>query len=242
MDIDTLITYLGINAPSFSTITKDAIDTSGADHAAALFALLSPVFSTRAYPLTLPEGATFPAAVYELASQHNQKIDGTDVATHAVYVVSVRTATFAELVTKVDAIKTAFGASTWAIEITDQNAGYDPQREHFRADLEVVLTASSFAPSAMPGLLVYHDSEQASPSSLDNCIRQRVTSNYGFVIATQDGDVATLRAELQAALLGYQQVTTDDDMQYLRGERAPSTEGLELWRDIFYNSYSIREA
>ncbi len=243
MTLDDLITQITTNAPSFNTVTKTDLSSGAVDSAAELVTALSATFSTRIYPLTLPDQPVHPSAVYQLVTTPRTQIDGIDIAQTHVYVLSVRTDTLAELITVVDATRTALGLSAWSIEISDQTAGYDENQQLYRCDLELIFSYSSFAQAAvdLPAVLVFEDSTNADESSLDNCIKQRVTTNYSFVIATTGTDSEALKTELRTALLGYQSNATETDMQFRQSVRIPSTGILSFWRETYFYHHWIKE-
>lgn len=243
MTLDDLITQITANALSFNTVTKVDLSSGAVDSAAELVTALSSTFSTRVYPLTLPEPPVHPSAVYQLVTTPRIQIESIDVAQRHVYVLSVRTDTLAELITKVDATRTALDASAWSIEISDQTAGYDEKQQHYRCDIELIFSYASFAQDAadLPAVLVFEDSTDADESNLDNCIKQRVTTGFSFIIATTGSDSESLKAELRTALLGYQSNTTEEDMQFRQSVRIQSTGKLTLWRESYFYRHWIKE-
>lgn len=243
MTLDDLITQITANAPSFNTATKVDMASGAVDSAAELVTALSATFSARIYPLTLPEQPVHPSAVYQLVSTPRIQLEGIDIAQRHIYVLSVRTDTLAELITKVDATRTALAAAAWSIEISDQTAGYDEKQQNYRCDLELIFSYASFAQAAadLPAVLIYEGANSADENSLDNCVKQRVSTEFSFVIATTGSDMDALRTELQAALLGYQSVATEEDLKYRSGGRIPTTGKLSIWQDFYFYHHWIKE-
>jgi hypothetical protein len=242
--IDDIIAQITAEAPSFNTVTKVDVSAGAVDSAKELVSALSATFSARIYPLTLPEDPTHPSVVYEMVTTPRIHLDGIDIAQRHVYVLSIRADTFSEMITKVDATRTALAASAWSIEISDMLSGYDDEQQHYRTDLEIIFSYASFAPLAadLPAVLVFEESQKANESVLDNCIKQRVATDFSYIIATDSSDMDSLRSELMTALLGFQSDPSEEDTQYRQGVRIPSTGNLSLWRETYFYRHWIKEA
>src|SRR5690606_40570607 len=82
---------------------------------------------------------------------------------------------------------------------------------------------------------------EAGGELYDNFVKQRVQRGYGFMLVSTTNNIATLRTDLQGALLGWQQAATDNPFNYQAGAPAKLPGGLYAWRDMYFDSGYISE-
>ncbi|POP53064.1 hypothetical protein [Zhongshania marina] len=225
-------------APSGAAITT--VDAAAASNAlkTVLAAAVPNVYAVEA-----EEGKEPTDAVYRLVSAKPVEIDGVRVLTAVSFVVTVRAKTYALLMAALGAVEAQIVASAEAVSITDAMLDYDDVNNYHLAGVELIYAVPAVVGGEdWPALLVDVESYSASPSAYDNFVKQRVERNYSFTIVSNSDNVGALRAELQAALLGWQQLPTDYEMQYVGGGAVQLPGGLYAWRDTYGDTTYISAA
>lgn len=94
------------------------------------------------------------------------------------------------------------------------------------------------------GVYVFPLRRSASPSSNEICLRQRVQSRYGIVLAAKNvrdhrgadaaDEIEQLSVAVRSALLGYQPTSQHDPMTYVGGSHSVFTnDGHLLWVEVY---------
>lgn len=226
-------------APSGAAITT--LDAAAAS--AALKALLVAAV-THAYPVDIPEGKTPTDAAYRLVSARPVDVDGVRVLTAVTFVVTVRAKSYTDLMAALSAVETQVAASDDAISILDAILDFDAQKNYYFAALELqyaVPAVTALAAPHWPAVLVDIDSISGAPSVYDNHTKQRIQRSYSFTLLSATDNIATLRASLQSALLGWQQNQEDSEFEFAAGSAITVPGGLYGWRDTYTDSGHIEQ-
>ncbi|MCK9468093.1 MAG: hypothetical protein M0Q49_01640 [Porticoccaceae bacterium] len=244
--LNTLLDRLRTKCPSFATIapapssaTITTVDAALAS--SSLMSLLSAVVPG-VFAVEIPEGRTPPDAAYRLVSAQPVEVAGTRVVTAVSFVVTLRAPRYEVLIPLLSDLEAGIAGSTDAISITDAALDYDPAKGHYLAGLEV-----QYAVAAVPGaagwpmLLVDADALTGLPSRYDNTVRQRVNRGYSFTLVCATDAIASLRAELEAALLGWQQAPAAEPFEFTHGLPLSLPGGLYAWRDIYSDAGYIKQ-
>jgi len=242
MTIQNIITTL-LTATEFKQVVESgsSANTPIIDTEALLNNLLSSAINN-VYALTLPEQAAYPNIVYMLVGGKNNYFEKHLLTQVDSFIISLRATTLDLLASAASTLLTAIIASPYAIEITDKQKDFEPERECFRLDLELSFSVPATGANAeTPALIVYHLGEDGEESDYDNLIKQKITSGYGIAILTTANDMEALRQAVQGKLLGYQQTPQHYEMQFARGAPLENEGGLRIWRDIYQDSYSIQQ-
>jgi len=244
--LSTVLSRLNSATNGFEVIaeapTGAAITTIDAATASAALKTLLAAAVTNAYAVEIPEGKTPTDAVYRLVSARPVEVDDVRVITAVTFVVTVRATTYANLMTAIGNIETQVTASSDAISITDAALDFDDNKNYFLAGIEVVYAVPAVAGgSNWPALLVDVQGFEAGGELYDNFVKQRVQRGYGFMLVSTTNNIATLRTDLQGALLGWQQAATDNPFNYQAGAPVKLPGGLYAWRDIYFDSGYISE-
>ena len=213
-------------APSGESLTT--LDAATAS--AALKTLLQTAVAN-VYALEAPEGKTPTDAIYQLVSAKPLNIEGFRVLTQVTFVVTVRAETYPDLLTAVAAVEAEITASSGLISITDAAADIEQHTNYHLMvfELQYIVPAATGV-NDFPAVLVSFDGDQAQPSQYDNTVRQRVDRTYSMVILSTTNNLATLRAELHSALLGWQETANHFEMQYRAGDAMSLPGGLYGWQ------------
>lgn len=188
------------------------------------------------YPLTLGDDAKLPNLVYQLAQSNSGEIDGYVVTQTDVYLLRLRCATYDDLVARFAATVAALPNATYEMSITDVVWDYDEKTTAFRANLELTvsyLAADGGASHVLPAAVVYALDRSAGETTSDNKITQRIDNEYSIVLLTKDGNITPLMDAVMDALLGFQQTSEHDEMQYVTGSNLEGVAGLVVWREIY---------
>lgn len=241
MDITPIITRLQAECPTLSQVlaARNGGSTAPAATQAALYSLLTSVVGTRMYPLQAPENVAHPSMVYQLTSSFPAQFDGYDVLHTDQYVLMLRGQDYSELLTIADTIVGLINGQP--IDVTDMLHDFDERESLYRINFELSYSYIAASAQTLPAAFVYTTSQSASPSSFDNRIKQRVSSEYAILLVTTDDNIAVLREEVQNALLGWQQTSGHHEMEYGAGLAIESVGGMAVWRDIYRDSFYITQ-
>jgi hypothetical protein len=242
MSLQSIIDQLAL-ATEFKQVVEagSASTTPQIDTEALLTTVLSAVTSNT-YSLKLPESPTYPNIVYMLVGGKNQYFEKQLLTQFDTFIVSLREKTLEALAVKSKELLSALITSSYAIEVLDKQKDHEPERECFRLDLEVSFSVPATGINAeTPALLVYCVGQNGEESDYDNVIRQKVNSAYGIAILTAGNDIAELQIAIRNRLLGFQQTPQHFEMQFSRGSPLESEGGLKIWREIYQDSYMIKQ-
>lgn len=215
-------------------------------HAATASAALKTLLeaaTANAYAVEAPEGEEPPDAVYHLTSAQSLSLVGAKIATDVTFVVTLRETDYPKLMTLLAAVEAQILASADSISITDAAADYAAAQNYFLVALELsyVVPAVSGSPD-YPAVLVSFDSTQADESNYDNLVNQRVIRNYSMTIISDTDNVEALRADLQGALLGWQETAAHFEMEYRAGSDLDMPGGLYAWREQYSDGHYIQQS
>tara|TARA_A100001201_G_scaffold143757_1_gene147250 strand:+ start:648 stop:1412 length:765 start_codon:yes stop_codon:yes gene_type:complete len=222
------------------------------DSGAELYSLFAPLVENRVYPVTAGEDQTLSQIVYTIVGSDSLELEGYRITQTDRYVLTLRSATYDALISLINAVVTAVRTSAFAIDLIDWETGHEPKYTTdgaFRADLEVDFTyvvdaaggpADALA-TALPLAVVYPVGRFAEESNADNLIHQKVTNQYAIVLVALAGQMPGLLAELQTALLGFQQASDFHDMEYISGSNLGGVGPMEMWREQYQDYNYIRE-
>lgn len=242
MDVDLVIARLQAQCPTLAQVigARPGGSTPPAASQAALVALLQGLVGNRMYPLNAVEQVASPSIVYQLTSSYPGSFDGYDITHTDQYVLMIRGDDYDALLTLLPQIVTALDGQD--IEITDMLHDFDPREQLYRVNLELSYSYLSASSQAMPAAFVYPVSRSASESAFDNYTKQRVDMDYGILLVTSDDNIPALAAEVQAALLGWQQSPDYHEMQYASGASVEGVGGMSVWREIYRDAFYITQA
>lgn len=236
MSLTNIVDHLA-EITEFSTVLSPNNNRATIDTSVIINAIIAPVMDNKVFAVHRNSDGRFPNATYSLVSSQPHYINENKICHIDTYVVSIRDKTYATILASVNSIITAFAESAYSVEITDKLESYEHDEKCFRVDLEVSIgVPSSDSLDSLPALFIYLMADSANESDLDNQIRQRITSNYGLVVLTNNNDLPELRQVVMNKLLGYQQTPQHWEMQYSRGSPASNQSGLQIWQDIYYDS------
>lgn len=193
------------------------------------------------YAVTQKDQRTFPSVVYQLVSSQVGEIDGYRVTQTDRYVLSLRTATYDDLITELGEIIAALNGASFEIEVNDLFFDWDNDQEVYRASIDIDVTYLSAAAQSMPAAFVYPLDRSAEESAVDNSVFQHVINSYAIVVVTGAGDMPTLLNAIRDKLLGWQQTSAHDDFQYVGGSNLEGVAGLEVWREIYRDGEYFQE-
>jgi len=243
MDVSAIVTRIDTQCPSiaqvFAALPGGGNITPVASQA-GLYTLLASSVSNRMYPLQLPESPTHPSIVYQMVSSSPGTFEGYDVTHSDVYVLSVRGADYDALLTLVGTIKTALG--TAAVDITDIAHEFDQSENLYKVHMELTYTYIRAAAQTLPAAYVYPLSRYGESSAFDNYTKQLVRADYAILLVTSSGNIVALQAELQAALLGWQQSASHHEMEYSSGASIEGVGGLSMWREVYRDAYYMTQS
>lgn len=240
-----ILTRLTAQCPSFAGIGElragsTLVSTDAALASQTLKGVLSSVVAS-VYAVEAPAAANPPDAIYALMFSRAVEIDGDRVATVVGFAVTLRSKSYEDLMPLLAQVEQAIAASPAAIGITDAAMDYEATRNIFAADLQVEIAIPAVGSEGWPTLLVGAEQVSGQPSMFDNFTRQRVTRNFSFVIVSDQSDIEPLRAELQAALLGWQQPGADHEFEFASGAVVAMPGGLFAWRDVYTDATYIQQ-
>lgn len=242
MDVDLVIARLQAQCPTLAQVVeaRPGGSTTPAASQAALVTLLQGLVGNRMYPVNAPEEIASPSIVYRLVASYPGSFDGYDVTHTDQYVLNIRGTDYDALLALLPQIVTALAGED--IEITDMLHDFDPREQLYRINLELSYSYLAADSQAMPAAFVYPVSRSASESAFDNLIKQRVDVDYGILLVTADDNLSALTAEVQAALLGWQQAPDYHEMQYASGTSIEGVGSMAVWREIYSDAFHITQA
>lgn len=242
MDISAIVTRLTTQCPTLAQVV--AAQTGGTQAPvttqATLYSLLSGTVGARMYPLQLPEQPTHPSIVYQMVSSTPGVFEGYDVTHTDLFILNVRAADYDALLALYGDIVTALAGQT--IEVTDILHDYDQAENVFRLNLEISVSYLAATSQSLPAAYVYPLAITGSESAFDNYTRQQVAADYAVLIVTADDNLVALHDEIRDALLGWQQSATHGEMEYSNGAAIEGVGGMEVWRDVYRDTYYIEQA
>lgn len=244
--IDAIVTQLA-TCPTLNQVARtDSLDVNSADSAATLKSIIGGVLS-RVYPLKFPEGPTLPAAVYQLVKIEKTEIDGFELGSTDIYVVSVRAETFAELVTLADQIETAIATYTdvsnaIGATVVDIATHYDDVLDEYYLHIETHITTAVMGnDQSYPAAFVHPIGASASGSVADNFISQRVTEQFAVLLVAPSADIGSIRKDVRDTLLGYQPGVTTEQIEYDAGVVVKIDAHITTWRELYSYAHFIRQ-
>lgn len=247
--LSTLLDRLEAATTSFAVIAEApslaALTTVDAAAASAALKTLLQAAVGKVYAIEIPEGKVVTDASYRLVSARPVEVGGVRVLTAVTFVVTVRAASYAALMTAQAAIETQVAASLGAISILDAMQDFEPVKNHYLVAMEMqyaVPAVPAESGSDWPALLVDAVDYTGDPAGAELWpIRQRVGRRYRFIILDDSNSLATLRLELQNALLGWQQQQADHPFHFVEGSAVSLPGGLYGWADTYSDSTYINQ-
>jgi len=242
MDVSGIVTRLDAQCPTLAQVLAAAPRGTVMPIAtqANIYALLQATVSGRMYPLQLPEQPTHPSIVYQMVSSSPGVYEGYDVTHTDIFVLSVRGYDYDALLTVQAAMVTALSGSN--IDITDMVHEYDQPENLYKLHLELSYTYIAAASQTLPAAFVYPLSRYGEASAFDNYTKQLIQADYAILIVTASNNIPALQAEIQAALLGWQQTANHHEMEYSNGNGIEGMGGLSLWRESYRDKYYMTQS
>jgi hypothetical protein len=242
MDVSAIVARLDAQCPALAQVLAAAPRGTVMPIAtqANIYALLQGTVSGRMYPLQLPEQPTHPSIVYQMVSSSPGVFEGFDVTHTDVFVLSVRGYDYDALLSVQSAMVTALSGSN--IDITDMVHEYDQPENLYKLHLELSYTYIAAASQTLPAAFVYPLSRYGEASAFDNYTKQLVQADYAVLIVTADNNIPALQAEIQAALLGWQQSANHHEMEYSNGTSIEGMGGLSMWRESYRDKYYMTQS
>jgi len=247
MDVNGLVTKLTELVSVSPQVLKQVIKaTSGGfqtplDSSTELVSRLTSLVAGEVYPLTLLDRPKFPNIVYTLVSSQVGQFDGYLLTQSDRYVLEIRAATYAAMVTLVGSINSALKGSAYAIEVNDLAFDYEVDHHQYRCSMDIEFAYLSAASQVMPAAFVYGMDRIAGETMTDNFVQQRIQNTYSIVLVTASGNIDALLAAVMTKLLGWQQ-STGDQYEYVSGSNVQGVAGLVVWREIYRDAQYIQQA
>lgn len=242
MDVSTLVTRIDTQCASFQQVLTATAGGTVAPYAtaASLYTLLASSVSNRMYPVQLPEKPTHPSIVYSMVSSTPGVFDGFTVSRSDVFVLNLRGTDYDALITLVGTITTALASAN--VDITDRVDEFDQEEGLYRIHLELTYTYIAASAQTLPAAYVYPIGRVGDENIFDNYTKQRIRAEYGVLIVTASGNIPALQAELQAALVGWQQSSSHHEMEYSSGASVEGVGSLKMWREVYRDAYYMTQA
>lgn len=243
MDVSAIVTKLQSRSPTlFAQILTASPGGMVAPvaTAASLYTLLASSVSNRMYPVQLPESPTHPSIVYSLVSSQPGVFEGFTVSHTDTFVLNLRGTDYDALITLVGTITTALASAN--VDITDRMDEFDAEEGLYRIHLELNYTYIAASSQSLPAAYVYPIARVGDPNRLDNQTSQRVRAEYGILIVTASNNIVALQAELQAALVGWQQSAAHHEMEYSSGASVEGVGSLKMWREVYRDAYYMNQS
>lgn len=242
MDVTALVTQISNNCPTLAQVVaaQPGGTTTPTAGQAALYTLLQGLVSGRMYPVQLPDKPTYPNIVYQTVSSTTGDLEGYDITRTDIFVVNMRGADYDALLTLVGSAVTALAGEN--MEITDILHDYDTAEGVYRINLEINYSYLALASQSMPAAFVYPLGRDALPSVHDNFTRQRTNRSFAIVLVTDDNNIPDLLAELESALLGWQETTAHFEMEYTNGSNIEAVGAMEVWREVYGDAVFIEQS
>ena len=238
MDVSAIVSRLDAQCASLQQViaARPGGTVAPAATQASLYTLLASSVSNRMYPVQLPEAATHPSIVSSVPGV----FEGFSITHTDVYVLNIRGVDYDTLLTLVGTIVTALASSS--IDVTDRQEEFDQAEGLFKVHLE--LTCSTIAASAqtLPMAFVYPVHRYGELSVFDNFTKQLIRAEYAILLVTDNNNIPALQAEVQAALVGWQQDAYHHEMEYSNGASVESVGALSLWREVYRDGYYMTQA
>ena len=242
MDVSLIVTRLDAQCPGLAQVIAALPGGTMLPVAsqAGIYSLLQGVVGGRMYPLQLPENPTHPSIVYQLVSSSPGTFEGYDVTHTDLFVINLRGPNYDALLTLYNSLVTALAGSN--VDITDAAHDYDQAENLYRINLELTYTYIAAAAQTLPAAFVYPLTRSGGESAYDNYTKQLISADYAILIVTASNNIPALQAEIQAALLGWQQTANHQEMLYGNGAGIEGTGGLSMWREVYHDSYYMTQA
>jgi len=212
------------------------------DSSTELVTQLTGLVSGEIYPLTLGDNPGNPRIVYQLVGSQASEINGYRITQTDTYVLFIRHSSYDGLISLVSSAITALNGASFSIDVVDILFDYDDVQESFRANIEINVAYLSAPVQTLPAAFVYPLSRDAEDSQYDNVIKQFVSNNYAIAVVTDAGNMSTLLDAVMVSLLGWQQDSAFNEMQYVTGQNLEGVAGLEIWRETYQDSNYITQA
>jgi len=242
MDVSAIVARLDAQCPGLAQVleakpggTMQPIATQ-----ATLYGLLQGVVGGRMYPLQLPEKPVHPSIVYQLVSSVPGTFEGHDVTHTDLFVINLRGYDYDALLILFNSMVAALAGTT--VDITDAAHDYDQSENLYRINLELTYTYITAASQALPAAFVYPVTRAGEGSAYDNYTKQLISADYAILIVTASNNIPALQAEIQAALLGWQQSAQYQEMLYGNGASIEGTGGLTMWREVYHDTFYMTQA
>lgn len=219
-------------APSSESLaTVDAAAASG-----ALKTLLE-LTGASVYALDAQAGNPPPDAIYQVVGANPVTIGSARIATQVTFDVTLRETSYSALLALLTATETQVQAAAGAISITGAAAAFDEKTglHMFGLELQYIVPAVAGAGSDYPAVLVSLDTSQGESPLYDTIGHQEISGTYSLIVVSTTNNIATLRTELQSALLGWQDSPATFPMEYVAGNKLDLPGGLYAWREQYSN-------
>ena len=209
--------------------------------ASALYALLQPVFvnadgSSRVYPLTAvaSDGTRpLPDCVYGAVRASQRLYAHAPVATVTGFVLEIRAASYADLLTHEDAVRGVI-SSTNGFEAVDASEDYDAEVGAYVSQLEVEIAT----PTADALLLETATKPTGQPLSCGDYYPLQAIEYRILTLHHTHAGLLARRDQLRTVLNGWQAGAAYDPLRHLDGESIALEAGLFGWTDTYTHTFN----
>ncbi|KFF48100.1 hypothetical protein GY26_16035 [Gammaproteobacteria bacterium MFB021] len=230
-DVIQQLSSAGLNAAASSHT-----DPSRSNTALVIAGLLNDVTADGAYPLKLPDGPTYPNAVYQPVARTHIEADGYRLGQIDTWLASLRAERFSDIESLGDDLEER--VSTYAgpvsVEISDAAADYEAEQKQYRAHYELQATTLATAQNTLPAAFVHAVESQASPPEVIGGVDQAVTEYLAIVLVAEQSAISTARQAAYNALLGHGIAgATLSPLEYVSGAQLSVAGAHVYWRELF---------
>ena len=249
MDVSAIVTRLAGAAGITSAIaaTPGGFDVP-VDSSTELFSLLDGLVANKVFPVTMKDRRSTPSIVYTLVGIDSREIDGFRLTQTDRFVLELRAPSYDQLRTLINSCITTLRTSAYSVEPVDMLFAFDDETKDFNAEIEIEFTypvSSSGGPfgnlaASVPLAIVYPIGRSARESDGDNYVTQRVDNQYAVIVMTT-GAMHTALDAVRTSLLGFQQTSLHQAMEYVSGSNLGGVGTLKLWREVYTDWLVIQE-
>lgn len=108
--------------------------------------------------------------------------------------------------------------------------------------MELTYTYIRATSQTLPAAYVYPLSRSGDATAYDNYTKQFIRAEYAILLVTSSNNIVALQAELQAALVGWQQSAAHHEMEYSNGASIEGVGGLSMWREVYRDGYYMTQS
>lgn len=239
--MQNLLDQITNNTTGFNVVAEapssESLATVDASAASAALKTMLELTGASVYPLDAQAGNTPPDAIYQVVGANPITIGAARIATQVTFDVTLRETNYIALLALLTATETQVQAAAGAISITGAAAAFDDKTglHMFGLELQYIVPAVAGVGSDYPAVLVSLDASRGESPLFDTVGHQEISDTYSLIIVSTSNNIATLRADLQSALLGWQDSAPIFPMEYVAGNKLDLPGGLYAWREQYSN-------